>query len=141
MDTITSHNSSSAAETRRLATRLAADLRPGDVVWLVGPLGAGKTTFVRGLAAALGASDDVASPTFALVHAYEGRVPLVHADLYRLGEAEVAGLGLDEIAADAILAVEWPERGGAAVPPPNVVVRFEHAGGNARDISVERCES
>jgi tRNA threonylcarbamoyladenosine biosynthesis protein TsaE len=136
--TTTSHRSASAAETRRLAAEIAAGLRPGDVVHLAGPLGAGKTTFVRGLAEALGAGDDVASPTFALVHVYEGRTPLVHADLYRIGEGDVAGLGLDDLAADAILAVEWPERGGSAVPPPTVVVRLDHAGGDARTIEVIR---
>lgn len=92
---------------------LAADLRAGAVLLLHGPLGAGKTALVRGLAQGLGvAEDDVSSPTFTLVHEYRGgRLPLFHADLYRLPPgASLEDLGLDELAADGVLAIEWPER-------------------------------
>lgn len=137
--------SDSPAETRRAAADLAESLAAGDVVHLVGPLGAGKTTFVRGLADALGAGDDVSSPTFELVHVYTGgRLPLVHADLHRLGgermEDDVADLGLDSLAADGILAIEWPDRAGRWAPAPDVVVRFAHAGGDARRIVIERID-
>jgi tRNA threonylcarbamoyladenosine biosynthesis protein TsaE len=99
----------SPEETEQLAATVAGMARAGDLIVLVGGLGAGKTRFVRGFAAAMGAADPATSPTFALVHNYEATVPLVHADLYRLvSEHEVLDLGLDEALADgAIVLVEW----------------------------------
>ncbi|MEO8585611.1 MAG: tRNA (adenosine(37)-N6)-threonylcarbamoyltransferase complex ATPase subunit type 1 TsaE [Acidobacteriota bacterium] len=104
--------SASAEETRRLGASLAHRFAPGDVVLLEGDLGAGKTEFVKGIAAGLGLDpEDVSSPSFALVHEYgpAGSPPLlVHADLYRIfAGASIADLGLDE-RETAILAVEWP---------------------------------
>lgn len=112
--------SRSVAQTRATGSRLARLLSPGALVLLRGPLGAGKTELVRGLAEGLGAgADEVASPTFALVHEYgaPGRPPrLVHADLYRLlvagaiSTAAIDDLGLAEArAAGAVVVVEWPE--------------------------------
>jgi tRNA threonylcarbamoyladenosine biosynthesis protein TsaE len=102
--------SRSAAATRRLGRRLAGCLRPGDVVCLVGDLGAGKTTFVQGLAAGLGVRDPATSPTFVLVHEYRGRIPLFHLDLYRLS-GDLTEIGLDDIlGGDAAVVVEWAER-------------------------------
>lgn len=103
----------SEAETEALARQLADRLGPGSVLLLSGTLGAGKTAFVRGLAAGLGIDpDEVSSPTFTLVHEYcGGRVPLYHADLYRLDAAAVDDLGLEELgAADGVLAIEWADR-------------------------------
>lgn len=100
-------------ETERLAEALAARLQPGDVLRLSGPLGAGKTAFVRGLARGLGIDpEDVSSPTFTLLHEYRGgRLRLFHADLYRLGAGGAADLGLEETGvADGVLAIEWPDR-------------------------------
>lgn len=100
-------------ETQQVAGALATRLAPGAVVLLFGELGAGKTAFVRGLAAGLGiAADEVSSPTFTLVQEYRGgRLPLFHADLYRLGSADVDDLGLDELGADeGVVAIEWAER-------------------------------
>ena len=100
--------------TIRLAEVLAGALRPGDLIILSGELGAGKTFFARAAARALGVPSDVriTSPTFTLVHQYEARLPLVHADLYRLGEtSSVEELGLRELRADgAVLMVEWGGR-------------------------------
>lgn len=110
---MTVHLSTSEAETERLAESLAATLAAGDAVMLSGGLGAGKTAFVRGLARGLGVDPtEVSSPTFTLVHEYSGgRLALYHADLYRLGQAAVEDLGLEEMGArDGVLAVEWPER-------------------------------
>ena len=107
----------SQEDTERLAGALAATLRAGDVLLLSGPLGAGKTAFVRGLASGLGIdADEVSSPTFTLVHEYRGgRLRLFHADLYRLGTAGAEDLGLDELGVqDGVLAIEWPDRLGHA---------------------------
>ena len=99
------------ADTLALARSLAAVLEGGDVVGLEGGLGAGKTTFVRGAVHGLGVPEETAvtSPTFALLHQYEGRLPVAHADFYRLGgEAEVEELGVDELLEEgAVLLVEW----------------------------------
>ena len=90
---------------------LAAELRAGDVVLIDGPLGAGKTAFVRGLAEGLGADPaDVSSPTFTILQQYRATPMLYHADLYRLTSAEAADLGLEETGMDGVLAVEWPDR-------------------------------
>jgi tRNA threonylcarbamoyladenosine biosynthesis protein TsaE len=108
--TVTTH---SEEETYGVARDLAARLKPGHVLLLSGNLGAGKTTFVRGLAAALGIDpDDVSSPTFTLVHEYRGgRLTLYHADLYRLERTATEDIGLEEMGVqDGVLAIEWPDR-------------------------------
>jgi tRNA threonylcarbamoyladenosine biosynthesis protein TsaE len=97
-----------------LGARLAPLLRPGDMVTLSGPLSAGKTTMVRGLLAALGHRGEVPSPSFAIVQPYEELMPPIwHVDLYRIeNPADIEELGLDDIRADGVLIVEWPEHGG-----------------------------
>lgn len=103
----------SEEETQAIARELSATLRAGDVVLLSGDLGAGKTTFVRGLAEGLGIDPrEVSSPTFTLVHEYRGNgLTLYHADLYRLQRAATDDLGLEEIGVkDGVLAIEWPDR-------------------------------
>lgn len=109
---------------------LGERLRPRDVVLLVGDLGAGKTTFVRGVAQGTGSKSDVASPTFQLVRIYPGRVQLAHVDLYRVeSSAEIRELGLDELADHGAVVVEWGDRlevEGAAV------IEIEHLGGDRR---------
>ncbi len=129
----------SEAETFALAGRLAATLSPGECVLLYGDLGAGKTAFVRGLAAGLGANaDEVSSPTFVIMQHYKGRLPLTHVDLYRLdSETEIADLGLEEIASDGILAIEWADRLPAR-PPRSVTVGIEDAGDDFRTIRIDR---
>lgn len=109
----------SEEETAHVARQLAARLKAGDVVLLSGNLGAGKTAFVRGLAAGLGVDpDDVSSPTFTLVHEYRGgRLTLYHADLYRLERVAADELGLEEMGvAEGVLAIEWPDRLAHALP-------------------------
>jgi tRNA threonylcarbamoyl adenosine modification protein YjeE len=101
----------SESDTLALARSLGSVLEAGDVIGLEGGLGAGKTTFARGVVHGLGIPEGTAvtSPTFALLHHYEGRLPVAHADFYRLGrEAEVEELGVDELVEDgAVLLVEW----------------------------------
>lgn len=104
----------SAEETERLGAEIADELRPGAVVLLHGDLGAGKTTLVRGAAKALGATEPVTSPTFALAHRYDGEaVRVAHLDLYRLGSAGIGDddeeLIEDELSGDVIAFVEWPD--------------------------------
>ena len=124
-------------ETSAAGERLAARIRPGDVVLLYGDLGAGKTAFVRGLARGLGASpDDVSSPTFTLVQEYHGRVTLHHVDLYRLKPIEVDDLGLDELTSGpVVVAVEWAERWTDA-PERAWVVRIVSEREDQRRISI-----
>jgi tRNA threonylcarbamoyladenosine biosynthesis protein TsaE len=103
----------SEQETVDVARQLAESLAAGDVVLLSGNLGAGKTAFVRGLAAGLGiAPDEVSSPTFTIVHEYRGgRLTLYHADLYRLERTATEDIGLEEMGVeDGVLAIEWPDR-------------------------------
>jgi len=102
--------SGSEEETAQLALALAPLLEPGDLVTLTGPLGAGKTRFVAGLARGIEARARVRSPTFTLVHEYPGRITLLHVDLYRLEPREIAGLGLEEGLERAAMVVEWGER-------------------------------
>ena len=106
--------------TRALGLALGRTARAGDVLWLEGDLGAGKTSLAQGIAAGLGIEEPVTSPTFALVHEHEaGRIPLVHLDLYRLEAARQAPPDLEEAwdRPDALVLVEWPGRLEAALPP------------------------
>lgn len=119
-------------ETRALGAALGRTLTGGEVIALYGALGAGKTQFVKGLAAGLNVSDDepIVSPTFVLVREYAGRLRLIHVDAYRLRVAgELVDLGLEEILADrgSVLAIEWAERVGALLPDDAVRVEIEHA--------------
>jgi tRNA threonylcarbamoyladenosine biosynthesis protein TsaE len=132
-----------AAETEALAAELARTLAPGDVVLVSGDLGAGKTTFVRGAARALGVRVPVTSPTFTIARRYEdGRVPVSHLDLFRLAEGladEEPELLDDELAPDRVAFVEWPEVAGGGLPGLHVAarVRLEHLGGDRRRVSIE----
>jgi tRNA threonylcarbamoyladenosine biosynthesis protein TsaE len=127
----------SDAETESVARALAARTAAGTRLHLYGDLGAGKTVFVRGLADGLGIDpDEVSSPTFTLIQEYRGRLPLYHADLYRLAPADVPDLGLEAIAADGVLAVEWAER----LPeqdPAAIRIRLEDLGDSERRITIE----
>jgi tRNA threonylcarbamoyladenosine biosynthesis protein TsaE len=121
-----------------LGERLGRTLRPGSVVLLFGDLGAGKSAFVRGLAAGIGANpEDVSSPTFTLVQEYAGAAStLYHVDLYRLEAAEIDDLGLEDlISADGVVAIEWAERWRGR-PDDAIEVTLEDAGDEQRRITV-----
>ena len=123
------------AATRAFAARLAARLRPGDMVGLEGDLGAGKSELARAVIRALaGAEIEVPSPSFTLVQHYDlPRFPVVHADLYRLLDAdEVDELGLDEALQAGALLVEWPGRAGDRLPADRLTIRLAVAAGSDR---------
>ena len=134
---ITTH---SEEETTTVGRELAAALSAGDVLLLYGDLGAGKTAFVRGLAEGLGVPrEEVSSPTFTLIQEYRGgRLTLFHVDLYRIDDPrEFDELGLDEIAEDGVLAIEWAEKLPARLKPSRYVsVRITHGEGDQRQIEL-----
>lgn len=138
--TLPTAHSRSAAETRALGAHLASVLEAGDVVLLVGGLGAGKTTFVQGVASGLGVTADVTSPTFTLCQIYPGRLTVLHADLWRLERLqEVIDLALDEgLESGGVLLAEWGEGAAELFGDEALVVRFElgEAGesGEAEDV-------
>jgi tRNA threonylcarbamoyladenosine biosynthesis protein TsaE len=130
--------SSSPAETEAIAARLAARLVPGDVVFVSGELGSGKTTFVRGACRALGVEGPVTSPTYTIGHRYDG---VSHLDLYRFERLTDADWGaLEPYFVDAVVFVEWPERAGSRLPPPRVAVRLGHVDEAHRSVSIESDE-
>lgn len=115
---------------------LGTRLRTGDLVLLTGELGAGKTTFVRGVARGAGSAAPVASPTFQLVRVYPGRVQLAHVDLYRVEHtAELADLGLEELADQGAVVIEWGDR---LQVPDAALIEIEHLGGDRRLIRTTR---
>lgn len=138
------HETGSAAETETLGATLARALSPGDVVLVAGELGAGKTTFVRGAARALGVSDPVTSPTFTIGQRYRARPPVTyvsHVDLYRLASLrdEDPDLLADYIGADTVTFVEWPEAGEREIAVLGRIarrVRLAHRGGDRRTVEL-----
>ena len=119
--------------------KLAAAVRPGDVVTLSGPLSAGKTTLARGLLAGLGHRGEVPSPSFALVQPYEMlKLPVWHVDLYRIEDpSEIDELGLDDAGETGLLVVEWPEHGGRNAWPRALALSLEVLEGGARALTAE----
>jgi tRNA threonylcarbamoyladenosine biosynthesis protein TsaE len=118
-----------------LATRVAAAMHEGAVVYLHGPLGAGKTSFARALLTALGVGERIKSPTYSLIEGYQAHArPAWHLDLYRIADpGELEWLGLDALAdPSALVLVEWPERGTGALPAPDVALHMDYAGEGRR---------
>jgi tRNA threonylcarbamoyladenosine biosynthesis protein TsaE len=134
------------ADTEALGERLAGDLGPGDLVVLSGPLGAGKTVLVRGIARGLGVAGPVTSPTFVIAREHRplpaGRgVPLVHVDAYRLGgAAELDDLDLDTDLAEAVVAVEWGEGVAERLAARHLLVRLYRHPDDVRTATVSRME-
>lgn len=133
-------HSQSIEATQDFAANLGQKLQAGMCLALIGPLGAGKTAFVRGLARGLGVPDPrvVSSPTYVLVQEYPGRVPLFHLDLYRMNDPqeELDDLGLDEMLAEGVVAIEWADRALDALPDTRMEIHFQHSGPEERTLRI-----
>ena len=132
--------SQSTSETIRIGKQIGSQLHPGDVVALVGELGTGKTHFIKGLASWAGVkrSRYITSPSFTLIHEYQGKIPFYHIDLYRLKtEKEAEGLGLEEyLQGGGITAVEWADKIPAHLPEQMLRVHIYYTGENTRSIEI-----
>jgi tRNA threonylcarbamoyladenosine biosynthesis protein TsaE len=131
-------NSATPAATRRIGLTIGKELQPRDVILLSGPLGAGKTTLVQGMAKGLGVSDSVMSPTFVLMRELEGRLALYHIDLYRLEKMpEIADLGLDDyLYGEGATVIEWADRAEGLWPEDHLRIDLEYSGAKARKLRV-----
>jgi tRNA threonylcarbamoyladenosine biosynthesis protein TsaE len=134
----------SSEETIQRGREIGAQLKSPVLILLSGDLGAGKTTLTKGIASGLGAAqeEDVTSPTFTLVHRYEGRTRVYHVDLYRIGDAhDFDTLGLEDVFAEqAVVIVEWPDRLRLHTDWPVVRIRLEHVSEDTRRISIDDSE-
>ncbi len=126
--------------TFRLGAAFGAAAQGGEVLALIGPLGAGKTQFVKGLAQGVGVPpENVTSPTFALMQSYAGRLLLTHIDLYRLENPdEICALGLEEEIEDAgLAAIEWADKGECLLPPGSLILRLKPLEGAVRKVEMQ----
>jgi tRNA threonylcarbamoyladenosine biosynthesis protein TsaE len=119
--------SNSAAQTRNMGMKLGKSAAAGDVILLVGPLGAGKTCLTQGIAHGLGIHEYTASPSFVLVREYQGKLPLYHIDLYRLDKIEeVTQLGLDDyLYGNGVCVVEWADKGLGVLPEEHLLIEMQ----------------
>jgi len=138
VDFETAVSSGSARATEKIGEAIGSLLRPGEVAGLSGELGSGKTTLIKGIAAALGSAEEVSSPTFAIVHRYCGRTALVHVDLYRIRDREeLADLDYDLLFdKDSVSVVEWASRFADVLPELAVDVSLRHSGPRRREIRI-----
>ena len=130
--------SGSPQETRQIGTSLSEMLRAGDIIFLVGNLGAGKTCLVQGIVWGLGISEFAQSPSFVLVREHYGRLPLYHMDLYRLDHLEeIADLGLDNyFYGGGVSVVEWAEKGEAVLPPEHLLIQIDYLSDSERRLKL-----
>ena len=142
MAVTTELRTTSAEETEAAGARLAAGLRPGDVVALVGELGAGKTCFIQGLVRGLGATTRATSPTFVLINQYRGRLPIYHVDAYRTESlVELVDLGVSELLdGEGVTVVEWADKLLPLLPPRTIEVRIAGVGDEPRTITIRRLD-
>ena len=131
--------SASPDTTREIGARLGRLVQPGDVLALYGDLGAGKTCLVQGLAAGLGVTAPIRSPTFILIAEHAGRLPLYHVDLYRTESLEeIRALGLEDLlGGDGVTVIEWGDKAEALLPIGSIRVRIDGVGDDPREIHVE----
>ena len=134
--------SNSKEQTKQIAAKIASSLSRGDVILLKGDLGAGKTTFVSGVAKALNVKDDVISPTFNIMKCYfDGTIPLYHIDAYRL-EGQNIEIGLDEyIEGDGVCFIEWPDYIASLLPDELLEITINNLGENKRKITFSSSSS
>ncbi len=131
-------------KTRSLGEQLAKSLQTGDVVALFGELGSGKTQLVKGICRFFGVrEEDVSSPTFNIIHEYDGSLPVYHLDLYRLSQLEeVIDLGFEEyVNRDGICLIEWPEVASGLLPEHALCLRISHIEGDRRLLEMETAKS
>ena len=142
MAVTTELHTASAEETEAAGERLAAGLGPGDVVALVGELGAGKTCFIQGLVRGLGAMTRATSPTFVLINQYRGRLPIYHVDAYRTQSlVELLDLGVSELlGGDGVTVVEWADKLLPLLPSGTIEVRIAGVGDEPRTITIRRLD-
>ena len=138
-----SHDSMNPDQTRQLGWTLGKTLRGGEVLAITGELGSGKTQLVKGIAQGLDiAPSEITSPTFALIHEHEGRLPLYHIDLYRLETPrDIESIGLEEyFTRNAVVAIEWAERATSLLPPNRVQITLSHLADDTRRVIISERE-
>lgn len=129
--------SSSASETENIGKKLAQKLKGNEVIALFGGLGAGKTAFTRGLSAGLGFDDGVSSPTFALVHEYDGKFPIFHFDMYRVTTYDdLYSTGFFDYIGNGVLVIEWSENIEGAIPNDAIKISIKPLSENEREITI-----
>lgn len=133
--------SSSEQHTEQIACAFAESLRGDEIIALHGDLGAGKTAFTRGLARGLGINDGVSSPTFALVHEYEGKYKLYHFDMYRINSFDdLYSTGFFDYSGNGVLIIEWSENIEEFLPDERINIMLRHLSENEREITIEGAE-
>jgi tRNA threonylcarbamoyladenosine biosynthesis protein TsaE len=130
--------SNNEQETKEIGRKLGKKLQSGDVVCLIGELGSGKTTLVKGIASVFGINErDIASASFIIIAEHRETVPFYHIDLYRLGNREVSEIGLDEyLGRDGISVIEWAEKAKREIPEGSIEIRIRHINDNSREIDI-----